>query len=63
MTTCPCGHPADDVISLSANYHVKACPMCAVQWPLVRSAIQATERRHWTICDFTMWRKAKEVAQ
>lgn len=61
MTTCSCGCPADDVISLSATYHVKACSLCAVQWPLVRSAIQATEGRHWTMVDFNQWRKAKEM--
>ena len=63
MTTCPCGHDADNVISLSPNYHVRACSLCATQWPLVRSAIQASEGRHWRMSDFNAWRRAKEMPQ
>lgn len=59
---CPCGSEACDVISLAPNYHLRACPTCATQWPLVRSAIQATEGREWTMGDFKAWYNGKRAA-
>lgn len=62
MTLCSCGDPANDVISLSHNYHVRVCSLCAIVWTLVVSAIRATDGREWTMRDFNAWRQARRAA-
>jgi hypothetical protein len=58
---CWCGETACSVLSVAPEYHYAACPTCAEEWPLVRSVLEATEGRHWSMSDFRRWQEGRRA--